>query len=266
MQDTFDDDVIDEIDRESKPTTKPATPPAIAAPAAAMTAPPNHELVNPFARYGALEGSSSFFSGDYLRLDQKLGYVRGQEKTPIDTARGYVTNMMEAHHGYVKFAKGGDGRAEHDVELIHKRPDLWLCKACSRSAQEHDKDQKRCDWKPTVYLPLRLHDDPTDPAMCFTGTGKGARVAVGELCKAYGRPGADRGGRDFVVMLETRSFPNTEGGTTVWPVFRPIGAEFFVPGTPAPTVQPVAVPIAPPVKLAAPADAKHGDLDDNVPF
>src|SRR5437870_10072355 len=105
MQDTIDDDGLDEIDRAV---------PATAAPAIAMTAPPGHELVNPFARYGALEGSSSFFSGDYLRLDQKLGYIRGQDKTPIDTAQGYVTNMMESRHGYVKFARGDDGRVAHD--------------------------------------------------------------------------------------------------------------------------------------------------------
>jgi hypothetical protein len=155
--------------------------------------------------------------------------------------------------------------------LIREQPELPPCKACGRSARDHDEQPKRCDWRPTVYLPLRSLDDPTDAAMCFTGTGKGARVAVGELCKVYGRLGADRGGRDFVVMLETRSFPNNEGGTTVWPVFRPIGYEFFVPDTPAPAVQPVLVPIAPAAnpsvaKLAAPAGTTRGDMDDEIPF
>jgi hypothetical protein len=31
-------------------------------------------------------------------------------------------------------------------------------------------------------------------------------------------------------------------------------------------VQPIAVPIAPPAKAAAPAGAKHGDMDDEIPF
>ena len=246
-----------------------AGPPHEAPAVPAAAAPPGHELINPFARYGALEGSSSFFNGDHLRLDQKLGWVRGQNKEPVDTAQGYVTNMMEARHGYVKFARSGEGRAEHDVCLIREQPELPSCKSCGRSVREHDEHPKRCDWRPTVYLPLRSLDDAADAAMCFTGTGKGARVAVAELCKVYGRPGADRGGRDFVVMLTSRSFPNTEGGTTVWPIFKgPIGYEYFVPNTPAPAVEPVVVPIAPAGK-AAKALPKRGDnLDDidDIPF
>src|SRR5262249_47669195 len=153
---------------------------------------------------------------------------------PLDIKQSYVTNMMGTHHGYVKF--GGE-RVEHDVKPIHKQPDMWLCKACGYSAREHDEHPKRCDWKPTVYLPLRPLADASD-VMCFTGTGKGARVVVGDLCKVYGRPGADRDGKDFVIMLETRLLPPTnERSTTVWPVFKVIGYEFFVPDTPAPAVQ-----------------------------
>jgi hypothetical protein len=262
--DTATDDTI-EIDREkpTQPTAPPASVPATVK-AAAPTAPPGHQLVNPFARYGELEGSSSFFNGDLLKLDQKLGYVRGREKTPLDTAQGYVTNMMEAYHGYVKFAsQGSDERTEYDVRLISEQPDLWLCKSCGRSVREHDDKPKFCSWKPAVYLPLRSLAD-ADDVVCFTGTGKGARKEVAELCKIYGRPGADRGGRDFVVMLETYSFRNSEEGTTVWPVFKVIGYEFFVPDTPAPTVQPVVVPIEPPAKAAA--GTKRGDMDDEIPF
>lgn len=271
MQDAFDAAAIEMIDRDTKikPTKKATnadndakstkTAPAAKAVAAA---PPSQQLVNPYARYGELEGGTSFFAGDYLRLDQKVGYVRGQNKTPVDTKQGYVISMMEAGHGFVKFARGGDGRPEHDVCLIREQPELSPCKACGRSAREHDEHPKQCDWRPTVYLPLRPFGDPSD-VICFTGTGKGARIAVAELCKVYGRPGADRGGRDFVIMLETRSFPNSEGGTTVWPVFRQIGVEFFVPDTPAP---PTALIAAPTTASAAKALAKRGDMDDEIPF
>lgn len=254
MQDTLDQELDSEIKTTKKAPTK--TMPA----AKAVTAPATvQQFVDPFARYGELEGSTNFFNGDFAKLDQKLGYIRGQSKTPLDVARGWVTNMMGAAHGYVKFAPSGEGRPEHDVYLIHLQPDLPKCKACGFTAREHDEVPKRCDWKPTVYLPLRSLDDPSD-VVCFTGTGKGARIAVGELSKVYGRPGADRGGRDFVVLLETHSFPNKEKGTTVWPVFHQIGVEFFVPNTPAPEAAPV------PIASTAKALPKRGDMNDEIPF
>ena len=69
------------------------------------------------------------------------------------------------------------------------------------------------------------------------------------------------------MLLQDRSFPNTEGGTTVWPVFKPIGAEFFVPDTPAPEVRPVAVSITPTAK-ALPKGRRNdlSDMDDEIPF
>ena len=109
MQD-FDDDVIDEIDDKTDNTTtaKPddaggGTVRTAVTTTTALTPPAGHELVNPFARYGALEGSSSFFNGDFLKLDQKVGYIRGQDKTPADTAQGWVTNMAQAAHGYIDY-------------------------------------------------------------------------------------------------------------------------------------------------------------------
>jgi hypothetical protein len=270
MQDAF-DDMIDEIDGKTDNTTtaKPddaggSTVRTAVTATTALRPSVGHELVNPFARYGAIEGSSSFFNGDFLKLDQKLGFVRGQDKTPADTAQGWVANMAQASHGFIRYARSGDDRVEHDVALIAEQPVPPLCKACGRTVREHDEAPKRCDWRPVVYLPLRPLSDPSD-VVCFSGSGKGARVAVADLCKIFGRPGADRKGRDLVVLLQDRSFPNTEGGTTVWPVFKPIGAEFFVPDTPAPEVRPVAVSITPTAK-ALPNDNDLSDIDDEIPF
>ena len=243
MQHDYDDDGgLSELEKRSGPIDT-GTGNGAALDTTATAPPAGHELVNPFARYGALEGSTSFFNGDFIKLDQKLGYVRGQEKDPADTAQGWVTNMMEARHGYIRYPRSEGDKVEHDVYLICEHPEPPLCRACGYSMREHDEQPKRCEMKPVVYLPLRPLGDPDD-VVCFSGNGRGARVAVAELCKIYGRPGADRGGRDFCVMLETRSFGNSEGGTTVWPVFRPIGYEFFVPDTPAPTPQPIAVSTA----------------------
>jgi hypothetical protein len=255
----FENSMNDEIDRGGTNTPKATIPATVKTPSRAG------KLVNPFAFYGEQEGSSSFFSGDYLTLDQKLGYLRGQDKKPVDVTQKYVTNMMSARHGYVKFpAKGSDERAEYDIYLICEEPRLLPCKTCGRTAKEHDDDQKACDWRPAVYLQVRPFNNAND-VLCFSGGGKGARVAVAELCKLYGRPGADRGGHDFLIMLETRSFKNASGGTTVWPVLRQIGLEYFIPGTPAPEAQVVELLPVKPVKPAL-VDARRNNMDDEIHF
>jgi hypothetical protein len=82
--------------------------------------------------------------------------------------------------------------------------------------------KRRDPWSPVVYLPLRSIADPDD-VVCFTGTGKGAHKAVAQLCGLYARPGADRQGKDPVVLPESRSFKNDSGGTTTWPIFKSLG-------------------------------------------
>ena len=59
--------------------------------------------------------------------------------------------------------------------LIMECPELPPCPACGNIVDEHD--DKRCDWRPVVYLPLRSVTDPDD----VVGTGKGARRAVAQL-------------------------------------------------------------------------------------
>ena len=88
---------------------------------------------------------------------------------------------------------------------------------------------------------------------------------MAQLCKIYSRPGSDRQGKSPVILLESRSFPNKNGGTTTWAVFKLIGWEFFAPGVPAPPVTLIAVPVVPPAP-AANAQPRHGDMDDEVPF
>jgi hypothetical protein len=206
----------------------PPTPSVGGAVAEAMpAAPPGMKLVDPFAQYAANEGGEAFFEGDYVKLDQERGWTRGQKKESISATEAFVANMHEARHGWIKFAKGdGEGVARR-TELILERPELPPCPACGDIADEHD--DKRCEWRPTVYLPLRSVTDPSD-VVCFTGTGKGARKAVAQLCRTYARPGADRKGKSPAITLSTWSFDNKSGGTTTWPVFKLIGWEFFVPG------------------------------------
>jgi hypothetical protein len=111
----FENSMIDEIDREETNTPKATVPATVKTSTSGQPpAPPRDEkLVNPFAYFGEQEGGSSFFNGDYLRLDQKLGWIRGQDKTPVDTTLKYVTHMVEARHGYVRFPQQDGERAQY---------------------------------------------------------------------------------------------------------------------------------------------------------
>jgi hypothetical protein len=255
------DDTVDETDAAAAgQTADTANSVPVITPARAVTAPPGMKLVDPFAHYAASEGGN-FFSGDYVKLDRKDGWVRGQKKTAIDATEAWVADVNEARHGWIVF---GESTERHAV-LIREHPALPPCPACGGTALEHEHDKlKRCDWRSVVYLLLRSLTDSND-VVCFTGTGKGARKAVAQLCGIYRRPGADRQGKSPVLLLESRSFENESKGTTAWPVFKIVRWEFFAPGEPAPEVQPIAVPIAPPAKPAAPARGRSA-MDDEIPF
>jgi hypothetical protein len=259
MHTTLDDTIGDEIvdtNTDAGTTNVPAV----------NASPPPTKLVDPFAYYAAIEGG---FDGDYVKLDQKLGWIRGQEKKPIGVTEIFVAAVHDAEHGWIKFARSEGESIERRIAPLWKCPILPACHVCGRTADEHN--DKRCDWRPAVYLPLRSGTDPDDVKLMFTGTGKGARKFLAQLCRVYGRPGADRQGKSPSLTLSSRSFPNESGGTTVWPVFKLIGWEFFEPGIPAPPVQPIPVPIAPPpaaqTALPKPAATKpNGDLNDEIPF
>src|SRR6516165_9316459 len=88
-------DAIDTAAAAKTADTDTATVTAIAltaVPATAMTAPPGKKFVDPFAHYAAGEGGT-FFSGDYVRLDQTLGWVRGQEKEPLDATEAWIADV-----------------------------------------------------------------------------------------------------------------------------------------------------------------------------
>src|SRR5262249_20490968 len=191
------------------------TPPVPATIKADAPVPPGHKLVNPFAHYAAIEGPEAFFDGDYVRIDQERGWIRGKEKEPIGATEAFVAKIHEARHGHIKFPKSDGESVEHRTEPIMERPELPPCPACGNIVDEHD--DKRCDWRPVVYLPLRPVTDPDD-VVCFTGTGKGARRAVAQLCRVYARESADRQGKSPAITLNTWSFDNKSGGTTTWPV------------------------------------------------
>jgi len=256
-----DDDFDDKIEKTAAAEKADADLPATAK---ADTPPPGHKLVDPFGHYAAIEGGDAFFNGDYAKIDQEDGWVRGQKKEPIGATEPFVANMHEARHGWIKFAKGdGEGVERHTI-LIMECPELPPCPACGNIVDEHD--DKRCDWRPVVYLPLRSVTDPDD-VVCFTGTGKGARRAVAQLCRVYAREGADRQGKSPAITLNTWSFDNKSGGKTTWPDFKIVGWEFFTPGVPAPEPKLVAVPIAPPSPPATPRKrGAVGDMDDEIPF
>jgi len=261
MQDNYGD----ETKRAAAAETGGADVPAVAK-ADTPTVPPGHKLVDPFAHYATIVGGDAFFNGDYAKIDQEHhGWVRGREKEPIGATEAFVAKMHEARHGHIKFPKNDGESVEHCTALIMEHPELPPCPACGNIADEHD--DKRCDWRSAVYLPLRSVTDPSD-VMCFTGNGLGARRAVAQLCRIYAREGADHQGKSPTILLETRSFKNNAGGRTTWPVFKLIGWDYFTPGVPAPQPWPVAVAIAPPSPPATPRKrGAVGDMDDDeIPF
>jgi len=217
---------------------------------------------NPFALYAELYGGEAFFEGDYIKLTQDNGWVRGQNKEPINTTEMFVANLQEARHGWIKF--DGD-KTERKTVLIMDNPQGIPREECGDMETRRWKDN-RDPWMPVIYLPMRCLSD--DSVVCFTGTGMGASRAVGELCRIYGRPGADRGGKMPVVLLDSFTFENRQGGTTRWPRFKIVDWQFFEPDTPAPPVELVEVSVvAPPAaKTKALAAPKRQDMDDEIPF
>src|SRR6516225_5726452 len=206
MQDNYGD----ETKRAAAAETGGPDVPAVAK-ADTPTVPPGHKLVHPFAHYAAIEGGDAFFNGDYAKVDQEHGWVRGREKKPIGATEAFVAKMHEARHGHIKFAKSDGESVEHRTALIMDRPELPPCPACGNIADEHD--DKRCDWRPAVYLPLRSVTDPSD-VMCFTGNGLGARRALAQLCRIYARELADHQGKSRTILLEARSFKHAACGNS----------------------------------------------------
>src|SRR5262245_66112750 len=98
---------MDETERDTAAANagNGAAPPTTNAPPALPAGPPGMKLVDPFAHYATIEGGDVFFNGDYAKVDQEHGWVRGQEKEPIGATEAFVAKMHEARHGHIKFAK-----------------------------------------------------------------------------------------------------------------------------------------------------------------
>jgi hypothetical protein len=219
--------------------------------------------VNPFALYSQLYGGEDFFEGDYVRLSQEGPYVRGPEKEEIDATALFVVNLQEARHGWINF----DGeRPKRLTVYIRDNPEGIPRESCGDNDPRYWKKQGKDPWVPTVYLPMRDLSD--NSIVCFNGMGQGASKAMGELCRIYARPGADRGGKMPVLLLESFTFENRSGGTTRWPRFKIVDWQFFEPDTPAPPVELIEVSATEPPKpkaIAAPK-VRSSDMDDTIPF
>jgi hypothetical protein len=159
----------------------------------APAAPPGMRFVNPFALYAASEGDA-FFSGDYVLLDQKLGWVRGEGKRPLDTTGAFVADMQGARRGWIKFNESGP--AERKTVRIAESPEPPRRKVCG--------DMNKLDW------PIRGGErrDPWLPVVC-----RCARSQIPTMSCALPAP------KDPVILPESRSFRNESGGTTAWPIF-----------------------------------------------
>jgi hypothetical protein len=106
---------MDETERDTAAANagNGAVPPTTNATPAPPAAPPGVKLVDPFAHYAQLEGGEAFFDGDYVKLDQDTGWIRGQGKAPIGATEAFVAKMHEARHGHIKFAKSDGESVKH---------------------------------------------------------------------------------------------------------------------------------------------------------
>jgi hypothetical protein len=276
MQDSFTDDVIDEIDRE-KPTTKPDTPPAsvpavvVKADAAATT---TERLVNPFAIFRQRNASGAvLFRGDLIKCDHNTGEwlrMHGENAILIGNER-FVVNPLELIDTWDKYVSGKriDRKVYRTIDFEFA-PEREVLGDLDESRWELDRSGKRRKdpWARAVYLPLKAL---SEGELCaFKATGQGAIGEIAELCGMYAS--ADRGGKLPVIEPDARSFESQHGSTIYVPVFRLVDWAFWEGDMPAPPVplrpaSTVSLPTKPATaKLAAPAAAKRGDMDDEIPF
>jgi hypothetical protein len=224
---------------------------------------PATRKVNPFALYADLYGGENFFEGDFVKLSQEDGWVRGSEKEQIGETEMFCANLLEARHGWIKYNQGE--RPQRLTVRVADNPQGIPRESCGdMDPRLWNKD--RDPWVSTIYLPMRCLTD--DSIVCFTGGGQGASKAVGELCKVYARPGADRGGKMPVILLEDFTFENRSGGTTRWPRFKIVDWQFWEADTPAPPVELVEISATEAPKPAAieSPKARYSDMDDSIPF
>jgi hypothetical protein len=225
------------------------------------TTSPDTKLVNPFDVYAKLYGGEEFFDGDFVRLTQDGPYVRGSEKEEVGATETFVIDLLQARHGWINFQ--GE-RPKRLTVRVAENPEGIPRASCGDNDSNRWKNGKD-PWVPTIYLPMRAMAD--NAIVCLNLSGQGGMKALGELCRVYARPGADRKGKMPVLVLDSFTFENRSGGTTRWPRFKIVGWEYFEPDTPAPEVEMIQVSATePPKPKALEAPKKRSDLDDDLPF
>jgi hypothetical protein len=219
--------------------------------------------IDPFALYVRREGGGSFFDGDLVFFNGQTGkWSRGQEKNPVNTTAAFLINMHEIYVGWIRLVEDEKTRREigRVIDGYQRLPRAALGDTDKRS-WPHDRSggDPQDPWKPVTYLCMR--DEDGEPVV-FGPFSMTARKAVADFVAIYCRQ--DRGGKFPVVLLESRSFKNQSGGLTYVPDFKIIDWKFW-DGTPAPKVQPVALPSASsaPAAITARADI---DMEDEIPF
>jgi hypothetical protein len=262
---TLKDTVIDEI--EAIADTAAATNSNVPATTktAALAAPPGHRLVDPLAHFAQQEGGL-FFDGDFIQFSGQTGaWTRNKE--PISPTVPFLCNLREIAVGWVKFGDGKivdrhvgrvvDGYQRQPRDALPDRDERnWL----TRNGVREDP------WKSVTYLPMRSSEDGRSVAYGpWSDSGRRAIAAFVGVCQR-----TDRGRKDPLVLLESRSFRSQHGSVLYAPEFKIIGWDFWN-GEPAPPILPIAVPLAPPTTetKALPANPGKGngvDLDDEIPF
>jgi hypothetical protein len=228
--------------------------------------PPGYKLVDPFDDFTKREGREAFFSGDYINFNGQTGrWKRGKNKDEINTEEPFLCHIYDLVVGWIK--RDGDGKIPDGGRRLgyvrngfQPEPREALGDMDERHWPLSRDGKRRIDpWRKITYLPMR---DQEGNDVVYGAESDTARRAIAQFVRVVRR--SDRGGQEPKVLLGSRSFPNTHGGTTFVPDFVPDGWEFW-DGGPEPEVAPVAVPIAPPA-AAMPVKAlpKRGDLDDDL--
>jgi hypothetical protein len=262
---SFDDD-LDEIEDDTSAVA--GTVPATTATSEVM-APPGHKLVNPFLLFRQLNSGGALFKGDYLvKMDHNTGALLiergGDIKGTVEAGARFVANPDLMIDTWTKY---GDGkvldRRFYRTALGEMAPPRDELPDADWEAQGKRKDP----WGRAVHLPMK---DGSGAVCAFKATGMGAIAEIADFVGMYGS--ANRGGKHPVVEIDKRSFESRHGSKIHVPVFRLVDWTLWEDGRPAPAVQPVAVPLAPPAKPTAAAKktqsskARDGDLDDAIPF
>jgi hypothetical protein len=261
----FDDTVIDEIDRESKPDSKPDAPPAT------VPAATGERMVNPFAVFRQRNSSGAvLFRGDLIKCDHNTGEwlrMHGENATLIGADERFIVNLPEQVDSWSKRIGGKliERRVYRtiDFEFAPVREALG---DLDEKQWEIKGNQRKDPWSRELYLPMKGRDGEV---CAFKATGASAISEIGELGAMYAS--ADRAGKLPVIRPDARSFPTQHKTTVFAPVFRLVDWQYWDGDMPAPPVplRPISAvppPAKPMAKLAAPPGTKHGDMDDQVSF